>query len=146
MPSSSTILRIQREYDELMKISSNHWSLRPKTNTLMIWEGNIHALDDPRHAGKSYSLEIRFAENHPFHPPKIHFLQRVECENVFNNGEVCMDILGDEWSPALSLDKLMFALCSLLTDPPVTGYPYKGYNTIERRIRTRRNEVELLST
>jgi len=112
----------------------------------MVWEGNIHALDDPRHAGKSYSLEIRFAENHPFHPPKIHFLQRVECENVFNDGEVCMDILGDEWSPALSLDKLMFALCSLLTDPPVTGYPYKGYNTIERRIRTRRNEVELLST
>lgn len=141
MPSSRTLQRIQREYNAIMRVSSNEWSLRPKTDDLMIWEGNIHGLDDPRHRGKNYSLEIKFAENHPFAPPTVRFIQKVFCENVCQCGNVCMDILDEAWSPALSIDKIMFAVCSLLTDRPITGFPYKGYE-----IKSRRSELELLSS
>jgi ubiquitin-protein ligase len=37
--------------------------------------------------------------------------------NISDRGNVCIDILKHNWSPALSLFKVMLSLSSLLTDP-----------------------------
>jgi hypothetical protein len=37
--------------------------------------------------------------------------------NISDKGNVCIDILKQNWSPALSLFKVMLSLSSLLTDP-----------------------------
>jgi ubiquitin-protein ligase len=137
---SFALMRINREYGYLMTNSSNYWSLRPKED-IFTWEGNIHNLDDPRHVGKNYSLEIVFAENHPFKPPKVRFTSPIECENVYPDGEICIDVLNDAWSPAILLHQIMFSICSVLTDAPVTGLSHKPIPAPKKR---RRTEVELL--
>lgn len=37
--------------------------------------------------------------------------------NISEKGGICIDILKQNWSPALSLFKVMLSLSSLLTDP-----------------------------
>lgn len=37
--------------------------------------------------------------------------------NISDKGGICIDILKQNWSPALSLFKVMLSLSSLLTDP-----------------------------
>jgi len=157
--SASAVQRLTKEYRDLMRISSDYWTVRPRDGNLRVWSGNIHGLDDPRHLGKNYSLEITFSENHPFRPPSIRFLDKVNCENVYPCGKVCLDILGNQWSPAFTVDKLMFSLCSVLTDKPMTNlkakpYKYSMNNTIPRNEminviqpirRRRRTELEMLS-
>ena len=54
---------------------------------------------------------------YPFKPPKVVFRTRVYHCNVNAAGEICLDILKDNWSPALTITKVLLSICSLLTDP-----------------------------
>lgn len=132
--------RLAREIQECIRDSSQYFKVWPKDETLLEWEGIIHNLPDERHAGKEYSLNIKFSENYPFEPPVMRFTSRVKCENILRNGYVCMDILYNAWSPAFTVSKLMLSVTSLLTDAPITGLDNKDVNTFLQEIRLKRIE------
>jgi ubiquitin-conjugating enzyme E2 D/E len=162
--SSHCIKRIEREIRDLPKYQSKQWTANPVGGyDLLKWDATIQNLDDPRHRGKSYRLSIEVPGNYPFIAPKVRFIDKVQCENVFYDGEICLDILKDQWSPAYTLWSLLEAISSVLTDRPVSGLVNKvrttsemvQNNIISSRIpvpenvivpltRRRRTELELL--
>jgi ubiquitin-protein ligase len=139
------------------------WTARPGGGyDLLKWEATIQNLDDPRHRGKKYRLLIEIPMNYPFVPPLVRFIDKVKCENVYPNGELCLDILKGEWSPAFTLWTLLESIASVLTDKPITGLSNKIPTTMEmvthnihssplripepiRPRRKRRTELEMLS-
>lgn len=53
---------------------------------------------------------------YPFAPPKLRFKTRIYHCNVSPAGEICLDVLKDNWSPALTISKVLLSVVSLLTD------------------------------
>jgi ubiquitin-conjugating enzyme E2 D/E len=108
--------RIQNELKELQKDPPSSCSAGP-TDTIYKWEAVLFGPDDSPYAGGVFKLSIEFPEDYPFRPPHLLFLTKVYHPNISSSGAICLDILKDKWSPALSISKVLLSIESLLTDP-----------------------------
>ena len=109
--------RIKIEYEELSKEPPSNISAGPIGSDMMYWEATILGPSESPYAGGIYKLEIIFPTNYPFKPPKIRFVTPIYHPNINKQGSICLDILNINWSPVLSITKLLLSICSLLTDP-----------------------------
>lgn len=62
------------------------------------------------YSGGVFFLAIHFPTDYPFKPPKVNFTTRIYHPNINSNGSICLDILRDQWSPALTISKGTFNL------------------------------------
>ena len=109
---------IQKELGDLSKNPPVNVSAGPtNSGNLYKWEANIIGPADSPYANGVFFLDITFPNDYPFKPPKIKFTTKIYHCNVNDKGGICLDILKDNWSPALTLSKVLLSICSLLTDP-----------------------------
>jgi len=81
------------------------------------WQATIMGPSDSPFQGGVFFLSIHFPTDYPFKPPKVNFTTRIYHPNINSNGSICLDILRDQWSPALTISKVLLSICSMLTDP-----------------------------
>ena len=105
------------ELVDLGKDPPANCSAGPVGDDLFHWQATIMGPDDSPYAGGVFFLDIHFPADYPFKPPKVHFTTRIYHCNINSNGGICLDILKDQWSPALTISKVLLSICSLLTDP-----------------------------
>ena len=86
-------------------------------NDMFHWQATIMGPGDSPYQGGVFFLNIHFPTDYPFKPPKCTFTTRIYHPNINSNGSICLDILKDQWSPALTIGKVLLSISSLLTDP-----------------------------
>ncbi|KDQ55435.1 hypothetical protein JAAARDRAFT_159422 [Jaapia argillacea MUCL 33604] len=116
MASSMTLKRIHREIADLKKEDLGGITLTP-TDSLFLWKASIPGPEGSCYEGGVFNAEIQLAPDYPFSAPKVIFVTRIYHMNISDRGNVCIDILKQNWSPALSIFKVILSLSSLLTDP-----------------------------
>lgn len=103
----SVINRLKRELRDLSKDFPDYCSGAPVGDDLFHWQGKILGPPDSPYAGGTFHLEIRFPLDYPFKPPKVSFTTKIYHCNVDAVGRICLDILKDQWSPALTVAKVV---------------------------------------
>lgn len=117
MKSDKSIKRIKKELEEIQKDPPTNCSAGPISEDLKEWEATIIGPSESPYAGGIFKLQILFSEKYPFKPPKVKFNTRIYHPNINSHGSICLDILNVNWSPALTVTKLLLSISSLMTDP-----------------------------
>ncbi|VWU49244.1 NEDD8-conjugating enzyme UBC12, putative [Hepatocystis sp. ex Piliocolobus tephrosceles] len=66
---------------------------------------------------KTIKFVLKFKDTYPITPPKIVCITKIFHPNVDENGNVCLNVLKLDWTPAISLQMLILGLLILLTEP-----------------------------
>ncbi|GMN23292.1 hypothetical protein TIFTF001_000069 [Ficus carica] len=109
--------RILKEHKDLQKDPPTSCSAGPVAEDMFHWQATIMGPSDSPYAGGVFLVSIHFPPDYPFKPPKVAFRTKVFHPNINSNGSICLDILKEQWSPALTISKVLLSICSLLTDP-----------------------------
>lgn len=112
-----TTRRIKKELDELNLTPPTNCSAGPIDNDLFKWQATIMGPEGSPYQGGIFFLTIDFPVDYPFKPPRIVFTTPIYHCNINGNGSICLDILKDQWSPALTISKALLSICSLMDDP-----------------------------
>jgi len=108
----------------------NHWKGEIKGPVILFtlvnlyWDNRcINTQEDTPYQGGTFVVDIQIPDNYPFVPPKMRFdVSETSLSCILNvnavlqlqtkiwhpnvssaNGAICLDILKDEWSPALTM-------------------------------------------
>ena len=109
--------RIQKELEDIRKDPPAGCSAGPIDDDIFNWEGVICGPADSPYSGGLFKLRIRFPTDYPFKNPHIQFITKIYHPNINKAGGICLDILKNQWSPALTISKVLLSITSLLTDP-----------------------------
>jgi len=109
--------RIKKELEDLKRDPPAQCSAGPVGDDLFHWQATIMGPPDSPYQGGVFFLTIHFPTDYPFKPPKVAFTTRIYHPNINSNGSICLDILRSQWSPALTISKVLLSICSLLCDP-----------------------------
>lgn len=112
-----TIRRINAELTEITKNPPSNCSAGVLDDNIHQWQATIMGPEGSPYHGGIFYLKINFPIDYPFKPPKIIFLTKIYHCNINSSGGICLDILKDQWSPALTISKVLLSICSLMDDP-----------------------------
>jgi ubiquitin-conjugating enzyme E2 D/E len=114
----STLKRLHAELKEITTNPPLNCSAGPINDSNMYqWQATIIGPEGSPYQSGIFNLKIDFPENYPFKPPKIMFTTKIYHCNINSTGGICLDILKNQWSPALTISKVLLSICSLMDDP-----------------------------
>jgi len=113
----SDVKRLQKELLDMQKDDTPNLSAGPVNDNLFEWEAVILGPIGTPYEGGVFNLNISIPSNYPFKPPIVIFKTKIYHPNINSSGSICLDILKTQWSPALTISKILLSICSLLADP-----------------------------
>ena len=130
--------RITKEYNELKEFISDNPCIEHRIIDINIIDDDLHNLEicflgptETPYEDIVNIISINFNFNYPTNPPLIKFISKIFHPNISINGDICLDILKDNWKPIYTLRTILMSLISLLSDPnpdsPLNNYAGKLY-------------------
>lgn len=113
--------RVHKEIRNILKDEASGVSVELKGNaasSLKYMIGSLVGPKDTPYENGLFYVDIELDDQYPFVPPKMKFITKVWHPNISSaSGAICLDILKDQWSPALTIKTALLSLQALLSTP-----------------------------
>lgn len=97
--------------------------------------------DDGYYRGGRFKFSFDIGENFPHEPPKIKCLQKIYHPNIDLQGNVCLNILREDWKPILNIDSVLVGIQFLFLEPNSTDPLNKAAAQVLQTDRTKFAEI-----
>ena len=110
--------RIKKEYQDLQKEKNSNVLVKLVNNDIRHWKGRIKGPIDTCYQSGIFDVDIIIPNEYPFKPPKMKFDTKIWHPNISSvTGAICLDILKNEWTPALTIRTALISLQALMCEP-----------------------------
>ncbi len=140
----SAITRLSKEFKEVNEKSNKDITVELVGDNLFEMIVKFKGPKPSAYEDGIFRMSFSFPQGYPFEPPNVRFITKVFHPNIrLSSGEICLDILKDQWSPMLRIPAIIESIRSLLTDPnpasPLEGETAALYKNdrqeYDRRVR-----------
>jgi len=111
--------RLQKELQALVKDppAGVHVDANQIANNLAEWTVDVTGASGTLYEGETFKLQFKFGSRYPFDSPEVVFVApNIPVHpHVYSNGHICLSILTEDWSPALSVQSVCLSIVSMLS-------------------------------
>lgn len=110
--------RLMRDFSRLRDDPPHGVAGAPCSDNVMVWNAVIFGPENTPFEDGTFRLLLVFDDNYPTKPPHtVRFVTEMFHPNIYTNGNVCLDILQNRWSPTYDVSAILTSIQSLLHDP-----------------------------
>ncbi|CAN0884501.1 NEDD8-conjugating enzyme Ubc12 [Linum grandiflorum] len=113
---SSGEIRLHKDITELNLPKSCAITFPNGKDDLMNFSISVQPAEGYYKAG-SFSFSFQVSHIYPHEPPKVKCKTKVFHPNIDLEGNVCLNILREDWKPVLNINTLIYGLYHLFIDP-----------------------------
>ena len=120
MNTTANLRRIQNEIKQIKQQAAEYkkmFELNMVGDNVYHWEAIIYGPEESLYEGYKFKLDIQLPDNYPFSAPNVKFITPIQHVNVNSKGDICLDILKNNWASSQNMQSVMLSLRLFLCDP-----------------------------
>ena len=140
IPDHPFIIRLAKEWEAQQRNNNAQNAMvfaQPRfpdsPQDLREWVGVILGPEGSVYQGGAFQVSMSFGNEYPMKPPSVKFVTQIFHPNVWGEpddrqGEICLDILKENWSPANRVHAVLLSIVALLEEPNGNSalWPFAG--------------------